>query len=397
MRPCSNPAVPAAAGLQRPNAPERPLLGHPAAGLDPPYAAVAGKRLLVFGGCNYLNLSTHPRVLQAAAEAMHRYGLSTGASRTTTGNSEAHTVLEDTLQAFFSTTSHRGATPEAVVLPDGYTANLAAMQALAENHDIACLDERVHQSVVDAARLAGLEIHWYRHLNAEDAGEQATRAAAEGRRVIVATDGVFTGSGSVAPLPELNGSIPESATLLVDDCHGLGTVGPGGRGSCAAFSISRRSLVVTSTLAKGIGCHGGFVLGSGDIAAAVRRASAYVCTTPAAPPLSAAATAAFLVLHDEPDRIQRLQANAQRLQRLVHAEGQQAFPTPVAALRPANARRLEAELRAHGIWAPVIRYPGGPAQEYLRLAVTAAHTPAHLNLLEQALRAAGSLRAERTA
>lgn len=338
--------------------------------------------LLSFGGCDYLGLAHHPAVVAAAREAMSLYGISTTASRVTTGNTVAHNRLEDDVARLLNQ-------PAAVVVPEGYTANLALAQALSRRVRVALIDERAHRSLPDAAVAGGLRIVRYSHGDAADA---ARRLAELGREpAAILTDGVFTADGAVAPVRELLHTLRTHEDLLVvDDCHGVGVLGEG-RGTCKYLGVSDPRLVLTTTLAKGIGCYGGAVAGQVAMVDEVRRhATAFICTTPVPPAIASAASAAIRVLEHDRLRHVALMENARRLRQAVRSVGVQVGeqPTPIVAFvtkDEAAMERLHAALLDEGILAPLIRYPGGPAERYFRLTVTAEHTGEQIERLREAM------------
>lgn len=362
----------------------------PATGSSPTFVERDGRTMLVFGGCNYLGLAHHPSVLDAARQALSRFGVSASASRQTTGNTSEHEALEDDLAAYFSPPGHR---LEPLLTPDGYTANLAALQALAHHPDrphlVAIVDERAHPSLRDAALAAGLPVRTFSHFDIRDL---RLLLDAERRPAAVLTDGVFSADGALAPLRAMLAALRPEDTLLIDDCHGFGTIGEGGRGSTWHAVIHDHRVVITATLAKGIGCGGGVVLAPADVTDAARRlATAYVCTTPVAPAVAAAARRAIGLLWEEPDRVERLHDNARRLRRAISEAGHRIVeaPTPIAAFvvdDPAARAALARTLDAACIALPLIDYPGGPAETYFRASVTAEHTAEQIELLASVLR-----------
>ncbi len=343
---------------------------------------IGGRVLLSFGGCDYLGLAHHPAVLAAAREAMGVYGLSTTASRVTTGNTAAHNRLEDDVSRLLGQ-------PAAVLVPEGYTANLALAQALARRVGVAVIDERAHRSLPDAAVAGGLRIVRYAHL---DAGDAARRLGEIGREpAAILTDGVFTADGAVAPVRELlNALRTHDDLLVVDDCHGVGVLAEG-RGTCRFLGVSDPRIVLTTTLAKGIGCYGGAVAGQAAVVDEVRRhATAFICTTPVPPAIAAAASAAIRVLEHDRLRHVALAANAGALRAAVRSLGVGVAdqPTPIVAFAmpdQAAMERLHNALMEEGILAPLIRYPGGPAERYFRLTVTAEHTAEQIERLREAM------------
>jgi 8-amino-7-oxononanoate synthase len=342
---------------------------------------IAGRTLVSFAGCNYLGLAQHPAVLRAAADAIERFGLSTSASRRTTGHTRLHAELEHDIAKALGADA-------ALLLPDGYTANLAALQALAARGVTdALIDERAHRSLFDAARLAGIPLRTFRHADAADAASSALHTPSD--QLAILTDGVFTTDGRIAPLPQL---ADIGATLLVDDCHGFGVVGPRGAGTPALLGLTPGpNLVVTTTLAKGIGCAGGFLAGHhAFVRAAHDHASAFVGTTPASPPLVAAAAHAFRIARTDTDLRRSLARNIDAVRTLLEARGLPAHPdlTPIFAFAPPDPDRLAAAFDAAGVFIPLMDYPQGPAPRFFRLSVSARHTPADLQALDNALAAA---------
>lgn len=377
--------------------PETPL---PAAGLPidattGPVVEYQGRQVVTFGGCNYLGLAQDPRVVAAALDALRRYGLSTSASRQTTGNTGEHEALEHELAAFLDL-------PAALVVPDGYTANLAAAQALAaEGHTVGLADERAHRSIFDAFRVAGMRLATYRHLDAEDAAKRMRDFEAVGERVAVMSDTVFATDGALSPARELLAALPENGTLVLDDCHGLGVMGgegSDGRGThFELLSPAERAdprLAVCSSLAKGAGGHGGFVAGRTSLVNAARRgSSAYVCTTPASPLLVAAVRQSLRIIRAEPERVRRLRANAAAVRAVLREAGievnELVTPTIAFVTHPMDLMPdVRDALFARDVQIPLIDYPNGPCPRYFRLSVSSQHTPDHIAQLRSAFAAA---------
>ena len=345
-----------------------------------------GRTVTAFGGCNYMGLSNHPRVRRAAAEAMERYGLSSTASREPTGNAVPHDLLEAELAGFLRV-------DRALLVPDGYLANISACQGLAAagcTH--AVIDSRAHASMPDASRTAGLAISRFEH--ADPVSLASALAAIRPGRAVVMTDGVFTADGEPAHLDELLDQLAPDDRLLVDDCHGLTAIGPGGRGSVAHAGLDDPRIVITSSLAKGFGAAGGVVAGRHDDIARCARAVAYVCTTPIAPAMAEATRTSLAILQADPTRVDRLTANAKRVRAGLVSMGLLPRignpPTQIAAFITGplpEMQQLNAALLADGFALPLIRYPGGPAETFFRLSVNAEHTPRQIDDLLSALAA----------
>lgn len=346
------------------------------------HAHIGGRDVLTFGGCGYLGLSHHPRVRSALVESLASLGISTSASRETTGNTLTHEELEQELAAFLSMEA-------AILTPEGYTANLALAQALARRFRVAVVDAKSHRSVGHAVATAGLEVHAYEHLNTDQAAELARRFADRG--VVVLTDGVFAADGSVARADLLLAGLPGSALLVIDDCHGFAVLGDHGRGTHSHFGLADPRLCITTTLAKGLGCYGGAIIGPRDLIREVQlHAGVYRGTTPVPPPIAYAALTALRLIRDDDALVRSLWANIARMRAVLAPAGLR-FPDPPVPiftfmLDPADQMEpIHRALFDRGILAPLIEYPGGPGQRYFRLAVTAAHTPDQIDRLGREL------------
>ncbi len=342
-----------------------------------------GCTLLSFGGCNYLGLAHDARVIRRVQEAAEIYGLSSSASRETTGNARPHAELEQLLTTFCGL-------PSGLLVPDGYTANLAALQGL-ERIGIkhALIDERAHASLTDAARLSGLKITPFTHL---DAGHAAHLVEELDGPCVIMTDSVFTTDGDLAPAHELLGTLRSDDWLLLDDCHGFTVLGDHGRGVADALGLCDDRLIVTTTLAKGLGVAGGIVMGSVPMVESSRSHSiAYRCTTPASPALVAGGLEAFRLLSSDHDIHTRLKRNIEHMRETLRSLEimTHAHPTPISAFvidDLARMRRIEQHLLDRGVLLPLMAYPNGPAPMYFRLAVNASHTPQQIEQFGAAMR-----------
>ena len=341
-----------------------------------------GRELVAFGGCNYLGLAHHPAVIDALQRGARETGVSSGASRETTGNHVAHEELERDLAQFLGTQS-------ALLAPDGYLANLVVAQALAPDHSIALFDAKSHASVRDAIAAAGFESIEYEHAKASSAARAL--AAHPHERVAIFTDGVFPSLKHVAPLPELLANLPaERGTLVVDDCHGFGVLGARGRGTCEHFELADPRIVITATMSKAFGCHGGVIAGSLELIASAReRSRAHVGSTPIPPALARAGSAALRELQRDPARLTRLRANIERLRAHFRELGLPAsdLALPVFAFTlaaQAEMERVHRRLLAAGLLVPLIDYPDVPGG-YFRVVVNAEHTIEQIDRLAREL------------
>ncbi len=319
-----------------------------------------------FAGCDYLGLRRDPRVLRAASEELSRSGLGAGASRATTGGHPAHDALEAALAEFLGTEA-------ALLLPSGILANFALGGAVIEPGEAIHIDPRSHSSLRAAASLAG--------------ARPLERRA--GHRVVM-TDGVFPSRGEIADLPALLAALPDDGWLIVDDCHGLGVTGPGGRGSVRHHGIDDLRVVHTVTLSKALGCAGGAVAGPREVIERVVRSDLHVGSTALPPAWAAAGLAALTILRDEPERHRALVDAIATARELLPAAGVSlpGAALPVFRIDRRNEGRLAMTSRAlaeSGFDVPHIRYPDGPAHGYLRLMISAERTRDEIGALASRL------------
>lgn len=349
----------------------------------PTTITVGTKELLAFGGCNYLGLAHHPEVLAAMREGLSRFGISTTASRETTGNTSVHDELERDLANLCRQES-------AILLAEGYTANIAAAQALSRDHGVALIDAKAHRSLRSAAAAAGMQIFDYEHMNPDSAAWLARQYADAG--VAIFTDGVFAADGALAPLPGLLAALPKQrATLLVDDCHGFCVLGPRGSGSVEHFNLEDPRICITTTLAKGLGCYGGAVIGRRAFVSSVREhADVYRRSTPAPTPIAMAARAALATLSRDGTLLANLRRNTNLLREGLRDLGLNPHHAPIpiftfALAQPPRMQEVHQALLDAGLYAPFIEYPGGPTPRFFRITVTSQHTPEQVSSLVAAL------------
>lgn len=344
-----------------------------------------GRRLIYFGGCDYYRMSIHPKVRAAAAEALACHGLGVAASRLTTGN---HPLYEE-MEAWLA---HFCRLPGALLVDSGYAANLVVAQALAGGVTHAWLDARAHASLRDAAALLDCPVEEFRHRDAADL-HRRLRQLPRSARPVVLTDGLFAHDGSLAPLAKYREVLPPSGWLVVDDAHGLGVVGPQGRGTLAACGVRDAHVILCGTLSKALGGFGGVVLGSAAIIGRIRdRSRAFGASTPPPLPTVAAALAAGQLLEEDPGLQARLRTNATRVRAAARQAGWDVPEpdTPILSLvprTPAEGARWRRLLLRGGIYPTLVRYPGGPAGGYFRFAISSEHSAEELSRLIEAVQA----------
>jgi 8-amino-7-oxononanoate synthase len=326
-----------------------------------------GRRLLSFSCNDYLNLSQHPQVIAAAVEAAQRYGVGAGASRLVTGNHPLYAELEDRLARF------KGA-EAACVFGSGYLANSGIIPALVGADDLIVLDELSHACIHAGARLSGAAVHMYRHADVAHAQTLLAAHRAGKKRALIATDGVFSMDGDIAPLAAL-AQLAErfDAWLLSDDAHGLGVVG-GGRGS--SFVDGRADVPLQmGTLSKAIGGYGGYLCASRAVIDFMRtRARTFIYSTGLPPPVVAAAIAALVVIEREPLYAAEPLRKAKLFTRALNLPEAQSAIVPVIVGEADAALAASDVLRDRGFLVVAIRPPTVPAgTARLRFAFTAQH------------------------
>lgn len=345
---------------------------------------VDGRDLLNFCSNDYLGLSRHPRVVAALREAAGE-GAGGTASHLVCGHGTQHAALEAELAEWLQA-------PRALLFGSGYLANLAVVQALLGEGDVCVQDKLNHASLIDAARLAGCTFKRYPHGDAEGAARQLA-SQAEGA-ALLASDGVFSMDGDVAPLRELvRVAGAQQATLYIDDAHGVGVLGAAGRGSIDAAGLAANAVPLRLvTFGKALGSVGAAVVGDADlIAHLAETARPYIYTT-AMPPAQAAATReAVRIARTGDDLRERLRANIERLKDGAHVRGLALMPsdTPIQPLlvgSDTHALALAAALEAQGYWVAPIRPPTVPeGSARLRITLSAAHDAAQIDGLLDAL------------
>jgi glycine C-acetyltransferase len=346
------------------------------------WVTIDGRRLLNFCANNYLGLANHPRLRQAAKEAIDAYGIGPGAVRTIAGTTSLHVELEERLAAF----KHAEA---CITLQSGFTANLATIPALVGPEDVIFSDELNHASIIDACRLSRATVIRYAHNNMDDLQRRIAETQNYRRRMIV-SDGVFSMDGDVAPLDSLCDIAEEHGIILmVDDAHGEGVLGKGGRGIVDHFGLHGRVHVEVGTLSKALGVVGGLVAGRKPIVDWLRqRGRPFLFSSAMTAPDVAACIEAVKILEESDELVSRLWQNTalmrQELQRMGFDTGHS--QTPIIPLMLGEARLAQAFSRSlleYGVFAMAISYPTVPlGKARIRVMNSAAHSQADL---EQAL------------
>jgi 8-amino-7-oxononanoate synthase len=350
------------------------------------HVSVDGRELLNFCSNDYLGLAHDARLGTAMAEAARRWGAGAGAAHLLTGHTREHHELELELAAFTGRES-------ALLFSTGYMANVGVIQALCGRTDVVVQDKLNHASLLDGARLSGARLQRYAHADVGQAESLLQDAGA--RATLLATDGVFSMDGDIAPLAELAQLAAQAqAWFLVDDAHGLGVIGARGRGSLELAGLDSRQVpLLVGTLGKALGSFGAFVAGPADLVELVmQRARSYIFTTALPAPVAAATRAALRIVDGDSGPRERVQALTTRFR---NGAAQLGLPlsasvTPIQPLLLGDAARcLDASqaLMERGYWVAAIRSPTVPlGAERLRINLSAAHEERDVDGLLEALR-----------
>jgi 8-amino-7-oxononanoate synthase len=353
--------------------------------VDGPWLHCDSERLLSFCSNDYLGLAQHPQLIAALTRAAREEGVGSTSAHLICGHRSAHAELEEALAAWTGR-------ERALLFSTGYMANLGVLQALLGHGDVCVQDKLNHACLLDGARLSGAQLKRYPHGDVGAAARQL--AASPGAAALLATDGVFSMDGDVAPLRELAALCDdENATLMVDDAHGFGVLGDDGAGSLSAANLDQHDVpLLMATLGKALGCSGAFVAGPAAlIDGLIQFARPYIYTTAMPPALAAAALEAVQVAQSEAWRREKLAALIARFRRGA-AELGLPLADSTSAIQPLLLGGADAALAAahtlerQGLLVTAIRPPTVPiGQARLRITLSAAHEETHVDRLLVAL------------
>jgi glycine C-acetyltransferase len=338
------------------------------------WLTVDGKEVLNFCSNNYLGLANHPRVVQAACEVTKKYGVGPAAVRSIAGTMDLHLELERRLAAFKGVES-------AITFQSGFTANLATIPAVVGKEDVIFSDRLNHASIIDGCRLSGAKIIAYEHNDPKSLDEQIQANLSQYRRALVVTDGVFSMDGDVAPLDQIYEVTKKyDLLLMVDDAHGEGVLGKGGRGIVDHFGLHGKVDIEVGTLSKAFGVMGGVVAGDSVIVEWLRqRGRPFLFSSAVTAPDAAACLAALDILEESTELVDRLWDNARyfkaEMQKLGFNTGVSTTPiTPIMLGEAPLAQQFSRELFEEGVFAMSIGYPTVPqGKARIRVMISAAH------------------------
>ena len=349
-----------------------------------------GKQVINLASNNYLGLTTHPKLREAALEAVRKYGVGSGAVRTISGTMTLHMQLEERIAAFKNVEA-------CVVFQSGFAANAGTVSAILTPEDHIISDELNHASIIDGCRLSKAKIHVFPHKDVAAAEKILTELDAMPGRKLLITDGVFSMDGDIGPLPGLaDAAEKHGAIMMVDDAHASGVLGRNGRGTIDHFGVGGRVHVQVGTLSKAIGVLGGYVCGSRDLIEFLyHRARPFLFSTSHPPAVAAACLAAFDVLEQEPERIEQLWENTRYFKKGLQDAGfntgiSETPITPVMTGEAGLAHQLSRELFAEGVLATGIGFPTvAKGKARVRTIVASTHTKAELDQALEAFRKVG--------
>jgi glycine C-acetyltransferase len=381
----------------------RPQLGYLAAALDDlrargthfklrvlddqqaPVCHYDGRQVINLASNNYLGLANHPRLIEAALKATRELGVGSGAVRTIAGTMRIHMDLEEKIARFKNVEA-------CVVFQSGFAANAGTVSAILGKEDFILSDELNHASIIDGARLSRAKIKVFRHKDVNHCEELLREVEKEPGRKLVITDGVFSMDGDIGPVDKLAALAEKyGAIMMVDDAHASGVLGRNGRGSIDHFNMHGRVDVQVGTLSKAIGALGGYVCGSHDLIDYLyHRARPFLFSTSHPPSVAATCIAAFDILEQEPDRIERLWSNTRYFQGELRRTGfnvggvsTPATETPITPVILGEGRVAMEFSRAlfdEGVMGTGIAFPTVPeGKARIRLILTSEHTRAQLD------------------
>ncbi len=334
-----------------------------------------GREVINLASNNYLGLASHPRMNRAAADAALELGAGSGAVRAIAGSMSMHRELERRFAAF----KHADA---ALMFQSGFTANAGTVAAILTPDDVIVSDRLNHASIIDGARLSKAEIKVFEHKDADHADRLLAETARPGRHQLLITDGVFSKDGDIAPLPALvEVAERHGAIMMLDDAHASGVLGPTGGGTVEHFGLHGRVDVQVGTLSKAIGVLGGFIAGPSPLIEWLQnRGRPYLFSTSLPPSVVAACIEALDILHDEPERLERLWSNTrllkEGLQGLGFDTGLSETPiTPVITGDEETTQTFARRLFEEGVFTPAIVFPTvAKGRARVRAIVTADHS-----------------------
>jgi len=339
---------------------------------------VAGKRVIMAGSNNYLGLTSHPRVKEAAIRAVEKFGSGCAGSRFLNGNLEIHEELERKLARFFRQEA-------ALVFSTGYQTNLGTISALVGRNDVAIIDKYDHASIIDGCRLSFGKVKKFRHNDMRDLERVLRESRDRGKFIIV--DGVFSMEGDITNLPAIvREAKAHGARVMVDDAHGIGVLGHGGRGTAEHFGLEQDVDLIMGTYSKSLAAIGGFIVGAADVVNYVRHVGRSMIFSASLPPsLVATVSTALDIIEEQPQLREQLWKNTRKMldgyKELGYDTGHSETPIiPILIRDGTKVYEMCRHLFEEGVFVnPVVSPAVPPGRELLRTSCMATHTEEQLD------------------
>ncbi len=353
-----------------------------------PIVFLDGKKMIMVGSNNYLGLTNHPKVKEAAIAAIKKYGSGCAGSRFLNGTLDIHVALEEKLAGFMRKEA-------ALVFSTGFQVNLGVISALCGKDDIVVIDKMDHASIIDGCRLSYSDVKKFRHNEMDDL--ERVLGASEGSAALVVVDGVFSMEGDIAKLPQIvQTAHGHGARVMVDDAHGIGVLGKTGRGTAEHFGLEKEVDLIMGTYSKSLASIGGFVAGSEEVIHYIKHFARSLIFSASPPPASVAAVSAALdIIQEEPERLEQLWKNTHKIINGFKAMGYETGPTetpivPVILDDSETAFKMVFMLQDEGVFANVAVPPAVPnGKALIRTSYMATHTDEHLDIVLEAFEKVG--------
>jgi len=353
-----------------------------------PVVYMNGKRMIMVGSNNYLGLTNDPRVKEAAKKAIEKYGTGCAGSRFLNGTLDIHVKLEEKLAKFMRKEA-------ALIFSTGFQVNLGVISSLVGKDDVVIIDKMDHASIIDGCRLCFGEIKKFRHNQMNDLERLLQNTEGKGKLIVV--DGVFSMEGDIINLPKVVALAKQyGARLMVDDAHGIGVLGKTGRGTCEHFGLEDEVDLIMGTYSKSLASIGGFVAGDKDIIHYIKHFARSLIFSASPPPASVAAVSAAIdIIEQEPERIEILWKNTNRMLKEFKQMGFEVGPSqtpiiPIIVGENETAFKFGMMLQKEGVFANVAVSPAVPnGRALIRTSYMATHTDEHLDIVSTAFKKVG--------
>ena len=353
-----------------------------------PEIVMNGRKMIMAGSNNYLGLTSHPKVKEAAIEAIRKYGTGCAGSRLLNGTLDIHVQLEEKLARFMRKEA-------ALIFSTGFQVNLGVISALVGKDDIVIIDKMDHASIIDGCRLSFGDVKKYRHNDMADLERLLNEYEDKDKLVVI--DGVFSMEGDIAPLPEIVSLVKKyGARLMVDDAHGIGVLGKTGRGTAEHFGLENEIDLIMGTYSKSLASIGGFISGSADVIHYIKHLARSLMFSASPPPASVASVSAAIdIIENEPERREQLWKNTKKMLNGFKALGFQTGHSetpiiPVIVGEDEKAFVMAMMLQDEGVFANATVTPAVPSgMALIRTSYMATHTDAHLDIVLSAFEKIG--------